>query len=129
MLARGMKLAGRGGGGISALQRPALTFLLPALHSSSTEHAGKRVCTTSLCWRQLRLLPASLHPTVLPQALKMLQPLSSGTAVITKWPQILSVTFIYGKVSVLAGGWNTAALPSTEEKQDESRGMCFAEIV
>lgn len=53
------------GGEISALQTPDLTFLLSALHSGSRiEHAGKRVCTTSLCWRQLRLLPASLHPTI-----------------------------------------------------------------
>lgn len=65
VLARG--IGGVGGvvcGEISALQAPGLTFLLSALHSGSTERAGKRVCTTSLCWRQLRLLPASLHPTM-----------------------------------------------------------------
>lgn len=81
-------------GEISALQTQDLTFFPVALHSGRTEHAGKCVCATSLCRRQPGLLPASLHPRIFLLLPKMLQPLSSSTAAIMKWPQIISVTFL-----------------------------------
>lgn len=46
---------------ISALQIQDPTLFPAAAHSSRTEHAGKSVCTTSLCWRQPRLLPVSMQ--------------------------------------------------------------------
>lgn len=51
-----------------------------------------------------------LHPAIFLLAPKMFQSPSSISAVIMKQPQIISVSLIYIKISVLIVGWNRAAL-------------------
>lgn len=116
------------GGEISALETQDLTFSPAALHSGRTEHAGKCVCTTSLCWRQPRLLPASFYPKIFLSVPKTLQPLSSSTAAIMKWSRIISVTFISIKIYVLTVGWNRTALTACGKNRTRGEGCVLQRL-
>lgn len=65
-----------------------------------------------------------LHARIFLSASKTLQPPSSRTAAIMKWPQIISVTAVYIKPSVLIARWKRAALKARGNTGLEEREVC-----